>query len=429
MSNVPNRATSLPTLAYIAPELTGLADTVVYQEIASLEDLGYRVLPFAVHEPDQPAREAQSIAYRTFVLYRGGRLARAWQSLRAMRRLGVRAWEGFRLVLGDMHSIGWLDRRAWSLLSHWQAAARMAPALREGGCSHIHAHFVHVPTQIAMYASAMTGIPFTCTAHAHDMFRQGVLLAEKARRARKLLTISHYNKAQLEAMGVDSSLVDVVRCAPDVPLRDAVQARRRTGAYRIGTLGRLVERKGIDDLLRALALLLRSGCAPVKLLVAGEGPERLRLQVLADQLGVHAHVEFVGSVAHHAVAHWMRSLDLFVAACKADSQGDVDGIPPALMEAMALGVPVVSTRISGVPELVIDGQTGYLAEPGQPASLAARIDEAMSSPERTRSLGSAARAHVRWEFGRDLNLRRLVRHFATGEPAGSRPAELDQAAA
>jgi colanic acid/amylovoran biosynthesis glycosyltransferase len=429
ISSVTPRAPASPTIAYIAPELTGLGDTVVYQEIVALEDMGYRVLPFALQEPEHPAREAQSIAYRTQVLYRGGSLARAVKSLGAVRRLGWPAWRSFALMLGDMRRIGWTDRRAWGLLSHWLAGARMAQPLRESGCTHIHAHYVHAPTQIAMYASAMTGIPFTCTAHAHDLFRQGLLLAEKAHRARKLLTISHFNKAWLEALGVDSARVEVVRCAPDVQVRDAPPSRRRTGAYRIGTLGRLVERKGVDDLLHALAMLLRSGCAPVKLLVAGEGPERLRLQVLADQLGVHAHVEFVGSVAHHAVAHWMRSLDLFVAACKTDRLGDADGIPPALMEAMALGVPVVSTRISGVPELVIDGQTGFLAESGQPASLAARIDEAMSSPERARALGAAARAHVRWEFGRDLNLRRLVQHFAVPDHAGSRPVELDKAAA
>jgi colanic acid/amylovoran biosynthesis glycosyltransferase len=426
MSNVPNQAPPLPTIAYIAPELTALSETFVYQELTALEDLGYRVLPFAVAEPRTPAREAQGIASRTIVLDSGPRWRQTLSAVRALRRLPSRVGSAFRLLLGDMARIGWRDRRSWALIPQWLAAARMAHMLLGERCLHIHAHFVHVPTQIAMYASALTGIPFTCTAHANDLFRHGVLLAEKAQRARKLLTISHFNKNWLLERGVDAERVDVVRCAPDVVTRESNPGRRRSGAYRIGTLGSLVERKGVDDLLRALALLIRSGCAPVRLVIAGEGPERLRLQVLADQLGVHPNVEFVGAVAHHAVAHWMRSLDLFVAACKADRHGEVDGIPVALMEAMSLGVPVVSTRISGVPELVIDGQTGFLAEPDQPQSLAARIDEAMSSPERARALGTAARAHVRWEFGREVNLRRLVAHFGLPSVPASQPAELEE---
>lgn len=370
MSNVPHPSPPPPTIAYIAPELTALSETFVYQELTALEDMGYRVLPFAVAEPRTPAREAQGIACRTIVLDSGSRWRQILSAVRAARRLPARVGPSLRLLLGDMARIGWRDRRSWALIPQWLAAARMAHILLNERCLHIHAHFVHVPTQIAMYASALSGIPFTCTAHANDLFRHGVLLAEKAQRARKLLTISHFNKNWLLAHGVDAERVDVVRCAPDVLTRESHPGRRRSGAYRIGTLGTLVERKGVDDLLRALALLIRSGCAPVRLVIAGEGPERLRLQVLADQLRIHPNVEFVGAVAHHAVAHWMRSLDLFVAACKADRHGEVDGIPVALMEAMSLGVPVVSTRISGIPEMIDDGRHGLLVEPRDAPALA-----------------------------------------------------------
>jgi glycosyltransferase involved in cell wall biosynthesis len=185
---------------------------------------------------------------------------------------------------------------------------------------------------------------------------------------------------------------------------------------------------GRGGLLRATALLLRRRVAPVRLVIAGEGPERLRLQVLAEQLRIERHVDFVGAVARPAVGQWLRSLDLFVTACKTDRRGETDGIPVALMEAMSLGVPVVSTRICGVPELVVDGQTGYLAQPADPQSLADRIEEAVAQPQRARALGRAARAHVRWEFGREANLRRLVRHFADRPVPSTRPVPLEQAA-
>jgi glycosyltransferase involved in cell wall biosynthesis len=139
-------------------------------------------------------------------------------------------------------------------------------------------------------------------------------------------------------------------------------------------------------------------------------------------------VDFVGTIPKQAVAQWLHSLDLLVCADKTDRHGEVDGIPVNLTAAMSLGVTVVSTRVSGVPELVVDGQTGYLAEPGDPQSLAARIDRAMAEPERARALGRAARAHVRWEFGRELNLRRLLRHFGGSPRAQTQPAELQRVA-
>lgn len=416
------------TIAYIAPEVVSLSETFVHQEIHAVEALGYRVLPFAVHAPLYPARESQGIAHRTTVLHEGRAWRRIVPGLTSLVRLGRPAWHGVRTVLSDMRSLGFGSREAWRLPGQLLDAARVAQVLVRQHSSHIHAHFIHEPTQIAMYASALTGIPFTCTAHGPDLFRHGQLLVQKARRATRLMTVSHYNKDWLEARGIEPERIEVVRCTAELGQHAPPRHRLRTGPYRIGALCQLVERKGIDDLLRALAMLIRSGCAPVKLLIAGEGPERLRLQVLADQLGIHMHVDFIGSLAHHAVAHWMRTLDLFVAPSKVDRHGDVDGIPLALMEAMSLGLPVVSTRVSGVPELVIEDQTGYLAEPASPSSLASQIDRAMAEPERARGLGRAARAHVRWEFGREVNLRRLVRHFDDAPNAGSRPVPLEEAA-
>jgi len=412
----------MPTIAYITPELTSLAETFACQEVAAVEAEGYRVLPFAVRHATYPARGAQELARRTIVLGDGPAWRRLLAGAVSAARLGAPARASLSMLWSDMRSVGLTDRRSWALPAQWLTAARVARSLLRARAQHIHAHFVDTPTQIAMYASAMTGIPFTCTAHANDLFRHGLLLREKAQRASKLLTVSHYNRQWLEQQGVDPRCIDVVRCASGIGTVPSPAARPRTGAYRIGTLCSLVERQGVDDLLRATALLLRSGCAPLRLLVAGDGPQRSRLQALADQLGIHAQVDFVATIAHHALAPWIGSLDLFVSAGKADHDGEGDGIPVALMEAMSLGIPVVATRISGVPELVIDGHTGYLAEPAQPESLAARIDQAMAEPERARAIGRSARTHVQREFGREVNLRRLLSHFA--EPATS-PAAAD----
>ena len=445
-----------PTLGYIAPDGAALCEPLVHQELVDIEALGWRIIPIAIKPAQHSPRPGQDYARCSLVLQSGNRLRQWLSGLSAAIQWGTTAAASLRLLAADMRDLGLARARSWQLPGHWLAGARVARLLKARGCTHIHAHGAHDPAQIAMYAAAISGIPFTCMAYGNDLFRHGWLLPQKAQRARRLLTVSHFNKTWLEQHGVDGRQVDVIRCTPDASViqRTGLQAARalavqedlqpasrsvpqtappfkrmRTGAYRIGTLARLVERKGVDDLMRALAQLIRSGCAPVKLLVAGEGPERLRLQVLADQLGIHPCVEFVGTIAPQAVAAWMRSLDLYVAAGKPDRHGDVDGIPLTLIEAMSLGMPVVATRITGVPELVLADQTGYLAEPGQPDSLATQIDRAMSEPERARSLGSAARAHVRWEFGREKNLRRLVSHFHAPSVTPETGIALEQAAA
>jgi glycosyltransferase involved in cell wall biosynthesis len=114
---------------------------------------------------------------------------------------------------------------------------------------------------------------------------------------------------------------------------------------------------------------------------------------------------------HARVREWMHGLDAFVLACKPDTNGDMDGIPVVLMEAMSQFVPVISTRLSGIPELVVDGETGLLANPGDSDDLAARIDCLLDAPELRRDLAGRAEAHVRREFGQQVNLERLIGHI------------------
>lgn len=432
MPSVQNRpASHPPCVAYLAAELTASADGFVQQELSAIEAAGWRVLPFALQESAYPSRDARSHANRTVVLARGGAVRQIGAGLWAALKLGRQTLPGLKWLLQDMHRLGFRQARSWRLAVCALAGAQLALHLRGQHCRHVHAHHAHAPADVAMYAAAMLGLSFTFTGHAQDLFRHGELLQHKAARARALLTISHFNREWLEAQGVDPAKIDVVRCTPEASGNNAnglsAWPRMRSGPYRIGTCGPLVERQGVDDVLRALSILVRSHCAPVKLLVAGEGPERLRLQVLADQLGIHRQVEFVGQVSLQTQAQWMRGLDLFVAASKPDHHGDTDGIPVSLLEAMAAGLPCVATRLGGLPELVLDGQTGYLADAADPASLASQLDKAMSEPERARSLGRAARAHVRWEFGRDVNARRLIRHFS-GEALAANELEIGRAA-
>ncbi|CAG0932150.1 phosphatidyl-myo-inositol dimannoside synthase [Planctomycetaceae bacterium] len=396
----------MSTLAYLAPELPALSATFVYEELLGLERRGLHIVPVTIRAPASPARGQEALAGRTRVLYDGSPLALAWQGLLAMPRFGAGAARALGMVLGDMLRVRPWRAIAWKLAYQCLMGARLAALLRRERCSHLHVHFAHTPAQIAMYASAFAGVPFTVMAHANDIFERGLLLPEKARRALRLLTISRFNREHLRSLGVDDARIAVVRCGLSIPVREDSPDFSPKARYRIGTLCRLVEKKGVDDLLRAVALL--QDRPEVELQIAGDGPLRPALEALARELGIVERVRFLGPVAHDAVTGWLSSLDLFVVACKADANGDMDGIPVALMEAMSQRVPVLSTRLSGIPELVIHEQTGLLSVPADPASLAAEMPRLLGDVALCRRLTEAAVQHVRAEFGLEANLDRLI---------------------
>lgn len=402
-------------IAYLAPEIPALSATFVYEELHGLERRGFSVLPLSVLRPAEPAAGQEGLARRTQIVYDRPKwlLALAGAALLPFQAgLGkALAW-----LWADVRECGLFSAAAARLTFQFLAAGRVARLLKRHRCHHLHVHFAHVPTQIGMYASALAGLPFTCTAHANDIFERGLLLPKKAERAARMLTISEHNLTYLKHLGVDAGKLGMVRCGvcfpPPLARRPVVQGTR----YRLGSLGRLVEKKGMDTLLRALALL-RDEPWEIELRIAGDGPLRPRLEALAAELGLGGRVHFVGGLPHRAVAAWLGELDAFVLACRPDANGDMDGIPVVLMEAMSQGVPVISTRLSGIPELVIDGQTGLLAVPGDAADLAGRIRHLLGSAELRTILAARALDHVRGEFGQEVNLDRLILELGLGEVA------------
>ena len=403
---------SKPCIAYLGPEVPALSATFIYEELLGLERRGVSILPFSVRHPTQPAAGQEGLSRRTQVLYKGSVLARVANGLvAALPMPGRHSAKALGWLARDMVRVGLHRLMAWKLAYQWLMGARLARSLQRAGCTHLHVHFAHTPAQIAMYASAFSGIPFTIMAHANDIFERGLLLREKAQRANKLVTISRYNLSYLLSLGVPDDKLAVVRCGVSFvpPLR--VPAFENKARYRIGTLCRLVEKKGVDDLLRAL-VLMRNASWQVDLSIAGDGPLRSELEQLVDELGLRETVHFIGAVGHTAVADWLASLDVFVVACKQDSNGDMDGIPVVLMEAMSQHVPVVSTRLSGIPELVMHEQTGLLAVPADPISLAHEIGRLLESPAMRSRFAAAGAEHVQTEFGQAVNLDRLLQHFS-----------------
>jgi colanic acid/amylovoran biosynthesis glycosyltransferase len=391
-------------LAFLAPELVAVSATFVYEELHALERRGIPVLPLSVHLPAERAKGEEALSARCMTVYNQPK----WQiALAGLTHsfFQPRFGKAFGWLLSDIKASGF-SGEAWKLVFQFLAAVKVARLLRRAGVKHLHIHFAHVSTQIGMYAAAMASIPFSVTAHANDIFERGFLLRQKALRAKFFLTISKHNLDYLLSLGLPADKLALVRCSvsfqrPAVWPKHLIKPR-----YRIGTLGRLVEKKGIDVLLRSMV-----GLSNVQLSIAGDGPMRLSLSALAKELGIADSVEFVGSIPHSQVSTWMAGLDVFVLACKQDNNGDMDGIPVVLMEAMSQGIPVVSTRLSGIPELVVHESTGLLVAPGDSADLANQLTRLLASVDLRERLARQASHHVQDEFGQQMNVDRLMRRL------------------
>ncbi len=394
-------------IAYLAPEIPALSATFVYEEMLGLEKLGYRIQPFSVRQPASPAKNQESLSGRVIYLYEYGFLKNCFFGFMCLPKFGAGSLKALGWLYADIIECGPFNLSTWKLVYQFLVAARLANYLKEFDCEHLHVHFAHVPAQIAMYASAMSKVPFTIMAHANDIFERGLLLKKKAQRAVKFVTISEFNLAYLESLGLPSEKLSVVRCGVSFEMHQRPDATLMKSSFRIGTLGRFVEKKGIDIFLRAIAIL-RDKPYDVQVSIAGDGPLKLALEQLVRELDIIDSVTFEGSLSHQKVAAWMRELDIFVLACKKDSNGDMDGIPVVLMEAMSQSVPVISTRLSGIPELVIHQQTGLLAEPGDEFDLAQQIDKLLNGNGLNERLKVNALAHVQKEFSTEVNLDRLL---------------------
>ena len=396
-------------VGYLSPALPALSETFVYEELLALEARGVTVIPFSIRKPAVSVASQSELASRTSIIYGDlGPLSllRFFLSLPVYGRSG---FDAFLQLLSDLWECGPLRFGTWKLTYQFLAGIKLAGLLKKHGCTHLHVHFAHTPTQVAMYAAKIATVPFSVMAHANDIFENGILLRKKCERSSSFLTISEYNREYLERIGLTKDKLAVVRCGVSFSPRPAVNPATRNATVKIGSLGRMVEKKGFDDLLRAVSLLIAAGHV-VELDLAGDGPMLAELKGLTGKLGLDDTVHFLGKMDHHEVSAWMQSLDVFVLACKQDKNGDMDGIPVVLMEAMSQSVPVVTTRLSGVPELVIHHRTGLLCPPGDFKSLADQISLVINDGVLRDQLVANALNHVMQEFGQAVNIDRLLKH-------------------
>jgi glycosyltransferase involved in cell wall biosynthesis len=405
---------SLMKVAYLAPELPALSATFVYNEILQLEALGTEVQPFSVHRPSSTISEPRvlSLAAKTINLYSQSKLSVLSSNVKLLLSHPLRYLKTIGLLISDMWQVGLLSRTAVGLGYRMFYGASLAEFLIDKDCDHLHVHFAHIPTDIAMYASSLSNISYSVTAHANDLYERGWLLKQKVARSAFFATISEFNQRYLAEKGVASDKVVIVRCGVTAEQFAQRQEQIEPGAYKIGVIGRLVEKKGIDTLIDAIRLLKEQG-QQVQLQIAGSGPLESDLIKQAKTSGLVNHeVTFLGALPHSKVAEFIKSLNIFVLPCKRDRNGDIDGIPVVLMEAMLSGVPVISSEISGIPELVIDDKTGLLIQQNDAQGLANAISRILNEKDLRERLVESAISLVTKEFSLLENTKKLNRLFS-----------------
>lgn len=403
--NVPNH------IAYLVGEFPILSETFVYREIRLLQKCGVKISLFTLRRTQSSAKIDLTDLPEATAIYGANPVLMILSLFKMLISRPALAMKGLSFLLKDLGQVKG-GRNKIKLVFQCIAGARLASYLIKSGISHLHVHFIHSPCQVAMYGAAFAGIPYTVTAHANDIFSRGELLLEKADRAQKVVTISDFNQRYFEKIGVEPGKVHVVRCLMDLPENASAKEAQSSEKFVVGSLGRLVPKKGFATLIRAFSRFSeRHPEVNTELQIAGTGPDETMLKTLVAELKLEQKVKFCGALHPVEVFDWMKTLSCFALACEEGANGNVDGIPVVLMEAMACNVPVVSTRLSGIPELIIDGETGKLVEVGQVNELADTLAFVQMNSEEVSKLVQQAQAHLKREFSKEVNLERLMKCF------------------
>lgn len=383
---------SEPGTAYVLKVYPRFSETFIVSEILAREAAGDRIEIFSLRPTTDPRFHPELARVQAPVTYidRPIKTVALWECLQMAGAAGLTPALGRNL--GEL---------AAATADDAVQAINLATALKDRNIRHMHVHFASGATTVARLTSAITGIPFSFTAHAVDIFHESVRdddLQMKLEQAHHAVTISRFNLRYLRRrFPASTSRLHLVRNGLELerfPYRDP---RPLGTTLRIAAVGRLVEKKGFQHLLPAAAELLERGLK-LELRIAGTGILADELGATIDQLGIGGQVRLIGPQTQDQIHELLDSSDIFIAPCVVGADGNADGMPTVLLEAMAAGVPCISTAVTGIPEVVRTGSTGILVRPGNPHALA-RAVHTLASPGTDRvALARNARALIEEDY-------------------------------
>ena len=414
-------------VAYMMSRFPHLPETFILREMSEMERQGWEIALYPLIEQKQTVVHADAERWipkaRYLPFFSWGVVAANGRSLLHSPLRYLRLWG--RVVRENIGSPNFLVR-AIALLPK---AVYAAQQMERDGIDHIHAHYATHPALVAWIIHQLTGISYSITVHAHDIFVRTDMLGSKLRDAAFIAAISEYNRnhiAKLVGSWVRAK-THIVHCGI-TPAHYQTQAapRQPDQPLEIVAIGSLQPYKGHKYLVEACAQL-RTQNIPFRCRIIGGGEEMADLEQRIRDANLEEQVQLLGAKTQDEVAALLPTAHCYVQPSIVTPSGKMEGIPVALMEALACGLPVVATHLSGVPELVRPDETGYLVPPADSAALAGALTAVYHHPQHAQTLAAAGRQLVLDQFELSANVRQLAHLFQqthTSDPASTTATNL-----
>ena len=287
----------------------------------------------------------------------------------------------------------------------------LARTAREDGITHLHAHFASLAGRTAWIASSLAAIPYTVTTHAKDIYHESVdldLLRDVCAGASHVIAISQYNKEYLaKVLAGSGTRIVLQRNALELARFPYRAPQHHGGPLRVLAVGRLVEKKGFEHLIDALAQARDANIA-CEATIIGEGDRHDSLSNRIKSAGLAHTCRMIGARTQDEVRQHLQDADVFVAPCVPGSDGNIDGLPTVILESMAVGTPVIATNVSGIPEAIIDRHTGILIPPAKPDANCRALADIASGAAPIADLAAGARSLIEEEYDSRRQAARLA---------------------
>jgi len=416
-----SQATAAPRVAYMMSRFPKITETFILYEMLGFEEAGacVEVFPLRREKTTKMHPEAAAFVDRAHFL--------PTLSLEIIR-------DNIRMFL--MHPVLW-SGTLWTIiranlgcrrllvgaLAVFPKCVTMARRMKQLRVTHIHAHFASHPAAAAWMIHQFSGIPYSFVAHGSDLHRDQNMLAEKVRDAAIVVAISNYNRQIiLEKAGAEySDKVKVIHCGVNPadfrPVKKGSSAASQDLLH-VLCIGTLHEVKGQTYLIDAARIVAANGVR-LKLHLIGDGPDQEMLESKVNQAGLGDLVVFEGRRDRHEIIQLLQAADILVAPSVPTANGRREGIPVVLMEAMASALPVISSRLSGIPELVKHEVNGLLTEPGDTAAIAAALQRLCDDDALRRRLGTAGQKTVEEHFNLAMSVRKILDYIISVESPSS----------
>lgn len=413
----PSAPTQGMRIGYVLKKYPRLSETFILNEILGLEDAGLDVSVFSLRLPDEGRFHSDVARVRADVSYpvATGSVA-TLEGFAIVRDFGRPATGALNRALAFLERLP-QSRRATLLLQSLQ----LARDVRERSIDHLHAHFMTIAAHAAYLTHLFTGVPFTVTAHAKDIYRMGVdsaLFTEVAAAARAVVTVCDSNRRFIETELLERP-ASVVRIYNGLALEELRGPSLERSDNLILGVGRLVEKKGFDVLLQACEQL-RMRHVEFECVIVGDGDQRAALEQQRLELGLGDLVHFTGALPRDKVVRLMRQARVLSSPCVTGNDGNRDALPTVLIEALALGLPVVSTPVGGIQEIVSDGLDGLIVDERDVRTMSTSIEMLLTDDDLWAEMSERGRSKAVRRFDRSLTLPLLIALFEGDDSPNSR---------